>query len=424
MTDTVQPEIGIFVGLDWARDKHDVAVQLGGHSRIEHAQLPHTPERVQAWLRELEAQCPGRTIAIALETSRGPIVNILLESPLVVLYPVNPRSLARFRETFSPNGSKNDQPDAALLLSLLVQHRDKLTAFRPHDEATRYLKALVEQRRKLVDWRKSITQRLGDALEMYYPAAKVLAGNDLSAPMACAFLRRWPTLAHIKRARPATVRTFYQKHRCRSAARIDTRLEYLEAAQPLTTDPAIIEPYSYLVLTLVKQLEALVTDITALDALVAEKFADHTEAFLFTALPGAGAIFAPRLVAALGTDRSRFPAAVEVQKCSGIAPVTRRSGKSHVVHWRWSTSTFIRQTFHEFAQYSLPHCRWANACYAEQRRRGKSHHAAVRVVAYKWIRIIWRCWYERVPYDNERYEQALRDHGSPYQLVDRTPEPA
>lgn len=417
MTDTASPEIGLFVGLDWAREKHDVAVQSAGQSRIKFAQIAHTPASIRQWLRELEVACPGRSIAIALETSRGPIVHALLESPQVVLYPVNPRSLARFRETFSPNGSKNDQPDAALLLSLLVQHHDKLTAWRPADGATRCLKALSEHRRQLVNWRTSIVQRLGDALEMYYPAANVLAGDDLSAPLACAFLRRWPTFAHLNRARPATLRTFYRQHRCRSAAQIDKRLAFHATAQPLTTDPAIIEPYHHLVLTLVKQLEALGSDLAALDDRIAEKFAAHPDALLFTALPGAGKAMAPRLLAALGTDRTRFPRASELQKHAGIAPVTKRSGKSHIVHWRWATSTFIRQTFHEFAQYSLPHCRWANAFYAEQRRRGKSHHAAIRALAYKWIRIIWRCWHERIPYDNERYEQALRMRGSRYQLA-------
>jgi len=424
MTDTVLPEVGALVGLDWARDKHDVAVQIVGQPTIEFAEIAHTPEDVSTWLRALATRCNGRPIAIALETSRGPIVHAVLELPNVVLYPVNPRSLARYREVFSPNGSKDDQPDAALLLSLLLNHRDRLTAWMPDDAQTRTLRALVEQRRRFVDWRRGFVQSLQDALRMYYPAAHTLAGEDLSTPMACAFLRQWPTFEQVKRARPTTLRTFYRRHRCRNAARIDERIAHLASAQPLTTDPAIIGPYHHLMLALVTQLEAMTTHIDALDAMIATEFAAHPDAPLFADLPGAGATFAPRLLVALGTNRDRFPAAAAVQQHAGIAPVTKRSGKSQYVEWRWATSTFVRQSFHEFAQYSLPHCRWAKAYYAEQRRRGKSHHAAVRALAFKWIRIIWRCWYDRTPYDDARYEQALRTRGSRYQLPIQVLEPA
>lgn len=130
-------------------------------------------------------------------------------------------------------------------------------------------------------------------------------------------------------------------------------------------------------------------------------------------MPGAGAAFAPRLLVAFGTDRTRFPSAADVQKTAGIAPITVRSGKSCVIHWRWATSTFLRQTFHEFAQYSLPHVAWAHAFYRTQRQRGKSHHAAIRALAFKWIRILWRCWHDHTPYDDARYVRALAQRGSP-----------
>jgi transposase len=105
----------------------------------------------------------------------------------------------------------------------------------------------------------------------------------------------------------------------------------------------------------------------------------------------------PRLIAVLGTDRDRFTSASEFQCWTGIAPVVERSGKQYWVHWRWACSKFVRQTIHEWAQHSMKTCNWAREHYDLQRSRNKSHHAAVRSLAFKWLRILFRCWKNREP---------------------------
>ena len=115
---------------------------------------------------------------------------------------------------------------------------------------------------------------------------------------------------------------------------------------------------------------------------------------------------------AFGTDRERYQDAQEIQEYSGIAPVTERSGKSWRVHWRWSAPTFLRQTFHEFARLSIQKSAWARAYYELKREQGKGHHAAIRALAFKWIRILYRCWKDRTPYDEARYIQSLQQRGS------------
>ena len=129
-------------------------------------------------------------------------------------------------------------------------------------------------------------------------------------------------------------------------------------------------------------------------------------------MPGAGPALEPRLIAALGTNRERFESASSMACCFGIAPVTESSGNSHWVHWRWACSKFVRQTFHEWANCSIRSCGWAREHYDKQRQKGKGHHASVRSVAFKWIRILFRCWRDRVPYSEQRYVQALRKHGA------------
>jgi len=405
--------LSALIGVDWADQHHDVALQETGTTRIERLRLPHTPEAIAEWLRDLRRRFGNRPVGIAVETSRGPLIHALLDYDWVVLYPVNPRSLKRFRETFAPSGAKDDVPDADLLRELLVKHRDRLRAWVPDGVETRALRRLVESRRRTVDLRTKLTQQLTAALKEYFPQALGWAGEDLSSALACDFLLTWPTLKAVQRARRKTVEAFYTTHNCRRPERIAQRLEAIQEATPLTHDPAIIETSVFLVQMLAQQLTTLRDSLARFDAEIARRFAVHEDAALFKSLPGSGAALAPRLLAVFGTDRTRFRQAADVQQYSGIAPVLQRSGHSSIVHRRWAAPTFVRQTFHEFALQSIRWSAWARAYYALQRSRGKGAHAAVRALAFKWIRIIWRCWQERTPYDEARYTRALLQHTTP-----------
>jgi transposase len=134
---------------------------------------------------------------------------------------------------------------------------------------------------------------------------------------------------------------------------------------------------------------------------------------LFDALPGAGAVFAPRLLVAFGEQRERYASAEELQKYAGIAPVTERSGKKAWVHWRLQCPTFLRHTCVEWAAESTRHSFWAQVYYQQPRDKGKAHQAAVRALAFKWIRILYRCWQARTLYDASVYLQALKRRSAP-----------
>jgi transposase len=164
---------------------------------------------------------------------------------------------------------------------------------------------------------------------------------------------------------------------------------------------------------LVDILRPLQKNIELIEEHIAEAFDAHPEAALFQGLPGAGPATAPRLLAAFGTDRSRYPDACSLQKYAGIAPVTQKSGRQLWIHWRWNAPKFLRQTFVEWAGQSIPKCPWAKAYYQQQRAAGKHHQATLRALAFKWIRILWRCWQDRVPYNEARYLAALRQKKSP-----------
>lgn len=140
---------------------------------------------------------------------------------------------------------------------------------------------------------------------------------------------------------------------------------------------------------------------------------DHPDADLFREIPGAGEALAPRLLVAFGTDRQQFQSAAELQTLSGVAPVTKRSGKRSTVHRRWACPKFMLQTFHEFARCSVSNSAWAGAFYRQQRAVGQGHHAAVRKLAFKWIRVLFRCWQNRTPYSEAQYLAALRKRNAP-----------
>jgi transposase len=405
------------IGLDWADTHHDVSLRAEGSAAVERSRIDHTPEALADWVGELRRRFGGRPVGICVELSRGPLIHALLEYEFIVLFPANPKSLKSFREAFSPSGAKSDPSDADLLREMLEKHKDRLRAWKPDDVRTRTLRRLVEARRKAVDLRTRLTQQLRAELKGYFPQALDWTGKTLTTRLACDFLLKWPTLEAVQRSRPETIRKFYYGHNCRRGDVIEARIDSIQAAIPLTSDPAIIETSVLTVQMLATQIRALGPAIARYEQDIDACIDDHPDATLFFSFPGAGAAMAPRLLAAFGTDRNRFENATEVQQYSGIAPVTEKSGKQLWVHWRWSASTFVRQSFHEFAGLSILYSEWARAFYDQQRERGKGHHAALRSLAFKWIRILFRCWLDRTPYDEARYLRALRRRGSP--LVQR-----
>jgi transposase len=367
---------------------------------------------MEAWTGTLRQRFQGQPIAVCLEIAKGPLVYALQKYDFLVLFPVNPATLAKYRQAFTPGQAKDDPTDAELQLDLLLRHRDKLKPLHPQGVAMRTLQYLVEQRRRLVGDKGRITNRLIYALKQYFPQA-VEWFKDKDTAVFCDFLSRWPTLKQAKHARRATLEVFFREHNVRYPHILEERLQAIKTATPLTEDIAVITPHRLLVQVLVEQLRVSLEAIERFDAettTLAQTLPDYS---LFRALPGAGATLAPRLLAAFGEQRERYHSAAELQKYTGTAPVTERSGKKQWVHWRLQCPKFLRQTFVEWAGETIPRSFWAAAYYRQQRDRGCSHQAALRALAFKWIRILYRCWQDRTPYDESTYLNALKRRGSP-----------
>jgi transposase len=404
-------EFAAFIGIDWADRKHDVCLQAAGSEQRECFSLTHTPEAIDAWVSTLRTRFNGQPIAICLELNKGPIVSALRKYDFLVLFPINPLTLARYREAFTPSRAKDDPTDAALQLELLLTHRDKLHPLTPQSPTMRALAQLVEHRRRVVGDKVRITNRLTSTLKNYFP--HVLHWfQEKDTAIFCDFLSRWPTLKAAQLARRATLETFFRAHHVRYANVITQRIEAIKSAIPLTTDDGVIAPHALLVQALVAQLRVTLQAIADFDTAIAQYAQSHPDFPLFQALPGAGPVFAPRLLVAFGEQRERYASAAELQKYAGIAPVTERSGKKSWVHWRLQCPKFLRQTFVEWAAESIRHSFWAQLYYQQQRDKGTTHQAAVRALAFKWLRILYRCWQEHTPYEESVYLQALKRRGS------------
>jgi len=412
MTRLPTDDFAAFVGLDWPDAKHDVCLQAAGSETREFSILVHTPETIDEWVSTLRQRFKGQPIAICLELNKGPIVYALRKYDFLVLFPVNPLTLARYREAFAPSHAKDDPTDAELQLELLLKHREKLTPLKPQSPAMRALEQLVEHRRRLVGDTGRLTNRLTSTLKNYFP--HVLPWfHDKDTAIFCDFLAQWPTLKAAQLARRATLERFFRAHHVRYADVIEQRIQAIKSATPLTTDAGVIVPHALLVQALITQLRVTLQAIEDFDHAIAQRAQSHPDFPLFDALPGAGAVFAPRLLVAFGEQRDRYASAAELQKYAGIAPVTERSGNTTWVHWRLQCPTFLRQTFVEWAAESTQHSFWARAYYQQHRHKGTSHQAAVRALAFKWIRILFRCWQHRTPYNESIYLNALQRRGSP-----------
>jgi transposase len=405
-------EFAAYVGIDWADQKHVWSLRVTATGKREDGEVEHSPEAVEAWINGWMARFPGQPIAVCLEQSRGALLNMLSKYQQLVLFPVHPATVSRFRAALYPSGAKDDPKDADLVLDLLVHHRERLRRLEPDTVETRQLRFLVEQRRNLVNQKTAQSNRLTSTLKQYYP--QILDWfDDPTAPLVAAFLSRWPTLEMLQKVRQETLLRFFHEHNCRSQELIEQRLQQIRTAVSATRDQAVIDSSIVRVHWLCKMISTLCQAIADLDERIEPISHAHPDFTLFDSLPGAGAVMVPRLIAAFGTKRERFSDASQVQSFTGIAPVKEASGRSEWIHMRWACPKFLRQTFHEWAGHSIAHSEWARAYYHQQLAKGNGHHAAVRSLAAKWIRIVYRCWVNHTPYDEQIYLKSLRLHGSP-----------
>ena len=319
-------DIAAYIGIDWADRKHDICLQDSETNTQEFSVIEHKPEAIEEWVEGLRKRYNGRRIAICTEQKRGPLIYALCKYDFLIIYPVNPRTVAKYRQAFKPSRAKDDPTDAALLVELLCKHCDKLNVWEPQSLELRKLAQLVESRRNVVGDKVRLSNRITASLKNYYPQPLTWF-DDKDTQVFCEFLLEYPTLKAAQEASSEELTKFFHMHNVVRKTAINRRLESIKDSKPLTEDESVIETMQLLMNTWVQQLLILILSIHSFDLEIEQIFNAHPDAHIFSSFPGAGPHLAPRLLVAFGEDRSRYQSADEILRYSGIAPVKEKSGK-------------------------------------------------------------------------------------------------
>ena len=396
-----------YVGIDWAAETHAVCV-LDDRGRVTTSfTITHTADGFADLARRLArlADDPAG-MPVAIERPDGRLVDALLEAGHPVV-PVKPNAIKAWRDAEVLSGAKSDEADAEVIAEYLRLRAHKLRPATPYSDETKALRTVVRTRDDLVDMRVAATNQLTALLETHWPGAKAVFA-DVESPIALEFLTRYHTPAAAARLGDKRMAAFCTKHGYsgrRSAAELLTRLRTAPAG---TVAEALTEALRDAVLAMVAVLKAVVGALKDLDRSVVAHLGEHPDAEIFTSLPRSGRINAAQVLAEWGDARAAYDSPDAVAALAGQAPVTEKSGKHHSVHFRWACNKRFRKAITTFADNSRHDSPWAAKVYADARTRGHDHPHAVRILARAWIRVIYRCWIDRLPYDPARHGNAQR----------------
>jgi transposase len=408
-----QTPIAAWIGWDWADQHHDVFLESAA-GQTERVRLPHRPEKLHAWFKELGRRFQHRPVALCLEACLSALLPILLEYPFLQLYLINPKSLTCFRRAIRPSGSKSDDLDCQLACQFVKNHASVLARFVAEDPVTQELAQLVSYRRDLVNQRTAVANKLTAVLKLFHPLALELLQSDTTTSLAADFILKYPTLKALQETPLHRVRQFFLGHSCRLTQGLQDRLRQIATAAPVTTEPHWNNPHSFMACAWADQLKALVARIDQIEERIAVVADQHPNQPLAKSVPGAGPALEPRLMVALGTRPENCASAAALAVRSGVAPRRIQSGNTCVIRRRWAKPQFEHQTWIEFAQYSTLRCSWAEKFVEAKIKSGKSYYTAIRALAYKWIRILHACWEKGQVYDEAKYLKALAQQHSPY----------
>jgi len=394
-----------FVGLDWASQAHAVCV-LDARGRVRwQASVPHSAHGLAAFVRRLRRWRQRGPLAVAVERPSGLLVDTLVHAGLDVV-PIHPNVVKATRPRYSAAGGKSDPGDAFLLADLLRTDGHRFRSLQPPSDDTRALRTLVRGRDDLVAQRVALANQLRALLERVWPgAARIFA--DVDSPIALAFLARYPTAHSAARLGEHRLARFLGQHSYCGRRSPRELLARLQAAPASPLGDSEAEAAGDLVRCLVAVLTPLGAQIQQLGAAITAALHQHPDALVVQSLPRGGTINAAQILAELGDERQRFTSADQLAAEAGVAPVTHASGKHHGVTFRWACNKRLRAALTTFADNSRHASAWAAAVYQRALARGCDHPHAIRILARAWVRVLWRCWQARTPYDVTRHGGAV-----------------
>jgi transposase len=398
----------LFVGDDWAEDHHDVEIEDDAGRRLARKRLPEGLAGITQlhaliaacqpaeWADLPEGEAAGR-VKVGIETERGPWVAALVAAGYEV-FPVNPMSVARYRERHSTSGAKSDAADAHVLAEMVRldrAHHRPVAGDSPQAEA---VKLVARAHQSLIWDRCRHVLRLRAALREFFPAA-LEAFADLDAPDVLELLGAAPDpdqAAALSRAKIAAA--LCRAHRRDAAARAAQMQAVLRAPQ-LRQPPPVQAAYAAIVSGQVRLIGALNIQIAELGEVVAGHFGRHRDADIYASQPGLGVILSARIMAEFGDDPHRFADARARKNYAGMAPITRASGRRKVVLARYARNRRLADALHQWAFCAMRGSPGARGYYQALRARGIGHQAALRQLANRLVGILHGCLKTGTAYD-------------------------
>lgn len=405
MAEAVPEDVRYWVGIDWASETHAVRANDVDGRKVRGWTVKHSQDGIDGLLGvlgRLDAE-PGEVV-VGIERPDGRLVDRLLAGGFPVVA-VSPNAIKAWREAETSSGAKDDDRDADVIAEYVRLRRYRLCVLAPYSDQTRALRAAVRTRTDLVEARVATASQLEACLDAFWPGAKAVF-CDVTRKIALAFLERYPTPADARGLGEKRMAAFLAKHSYsggRSAAELLTRLRQAPEGIP---DGAEANARRECVLGYVAVLRSLIESISALDREIKDLLDAHPDGKIFASLPRSGQINAAQILAEWGDCRDAYDGPDAVAALAGASPVTKQSGKFETVHFRWACNTRFRNAITTFADNSRHASPWAADVYQRARARGCEHNHAIRILARAWIRVMWRCWLDGVPYNPQLHNAA------------------
>lgn len=389
-----------YIGVDWGDRLHQVYVGDDKGKKVREIKVPETVEglaEIGRWLNEKRVE--GFELWAAIEKPAGRIVEFLLDHGVEV-YPVNPKAVDRVRDRYRMSGSKSDAFDAYVLAEFLRTDQAHLKALRPNSEKAQELKMLSRDQHRMARHKTRLLNQLTTTLKEYY-ARPLDAFENIETEVALDFLTRYPTPAHLGALKRKAFNRFATQQHSLSKQRCEELWEKLQKPQ-LRVPDHVVRAKAQLVEVLIDQLRASIKAVKTYNHKVESFFASSPAAQIAKTLPGgkSGTLVAA-LWAELGDAQGRWESSGHLQAEAGAVPVTKASGKSHMVLFRFACNKHLRYSMYWFAFVSLNNSEWAKLYYRSQRDKGHSHPQALRALGAKWLKIIFVMWRDHKPYDEK-----------------------
>lgn len=401
-----------FMGFDWAKDHHEIVVVNRDSRVVLEMEIEHN---AGGWhrLREKLVNLAGSdlsVVAAAIETTCGPAVEQLLELGCSV-YPLNPKAAQRYRDRKAPSGSKTDRLDALSFADALRTDGHAWRQLKPEDPTVQELRLICRDEVHLIGQRTALVNQLRQALQEYYPAV-LEAFDDWTMPASWEFVIRFPTPQALKKAGKRNWQKFLHTHHLYRSSTYEKRFDIFARATEFCGGQALTNAKSMLAVSLAKQLRVLQRQLEVYRDRIEQLFREHPDHDVFGSLPGIGGKLGPRLLSEFGEDRGRFPAYEALQCYAGTAPVSFQSGQIHRVKFRRACNKHLRTAVHLWSDLSRKKCTWAQVYYQQKRQEGKSHACALRCLGQRWLKILWKMWQTKRPYDEQMHMRNQIKHGS------------